>query len=88
MFPNTQKIDGKIAVMRQFGATPFNSQEMRELVIAQASPWFPGGMGEKKYEIIEEHLVERRIIPSPPNKKRITAATASLHRILFSPPKK
>lgn len=80
MFPNTSKTNDQIASLRAGGATPINSQEMRELIIAQAAPWFPGN----NTVLAEEHLVDRRIIPSRNKKKEIFFASNRAYKKVLS----
>ncbi|MEK7502877.1 MAG: hypothetical protein AAB556_00335 [Patescibacteria group bacterium] len=76
MFPGTAKIDEKIAELRLLGFTPETSNELRDLLIAQASAWFPR---KGKMALAEEHLVERRMIP-PKTKNSPNFASGKLQK--------
>lgn len=77
MFPNTSKIDEKIDRLRAGGATPLTSPDMRQLVIAQASAWFPG---TEKLGLAEECLVDRGMIPSKDKMKKTVFASGGVQK--------
>ena len=66
MFPSTYRLDRIIGGMKSRGLTPKTSPALRDFMIAQAAPWFPG---TEKVKLAEEHLIERGIIPAKSKKK-------------------